>query len=203
MRCPSCSHENISGEDRCAQCLHTLHHVRLPKKKEDTIKDAMMSAPISELITGEDLLVAAPSDRIDKVVKIFQDQNKNCVVVYQNQKLVGILSNRDLLWKVAGQYKDLSKVTVEDVMTPNPEYVKPDDPIAFVVNKMAMGGFRHVPVTDDDGKPVSIILIKDVLAYLANRKHRPSDKEELAASKYKTEALPKPRPAKKNLKKKK
>ncbi len=171
MKCPACNFENIEGEDRCAQCLHTLHHAPIPKKKHDLIKDAMMSAPISELITGEDLLVASPSDKIDKVIKIFQEQKKNCVVVYQKKKLVGILSNRDILWKVAGKYKDMSKVTVDDVMTPNPEFVKADDPIAFVVNKMAMGGFRHVPVVDEAGRPLSIILIKDVLAYLAEREH--------------------------------
>ena len=95
-------------------------------------------------------------------------------MVYKNRKLVGILSNRDILWKVVGKHKNLSKVTVGEVMTPNPEYVMPDDPIAFAVNKMAMGGFRHIPVIQEDGKPVSIILIKDVLDYLAHRGHQES-----------------------------
>ena len=35
--------------------------------------------------------------------------------------------------------------------------------------QMAMGGFRHVPVIQEDGTPLSIILIKDVLGYLARR----------------------------------
>ena len=170
-KCPSCGYANIEGEDRCTQCLHTLHHVHIPKKKLDNIQSAMMSAPISELVTGDDLLVTTTSDTLDKVVKIFQEQKKNCVLVYKNQKLVGILSNRDILWKVVGKNKDLSKVKVGDVMTPNPEYVMPDDPIAFAVNKMAMGGFRHIPVIQEDGKPVSIILIKDVLDFLARRQH--------------------------------
>ncbi len=141
----------------------------MPQKKKDTIQTVMMSAPISDLITGKDLLVASPDDSIQKIVKIFQEQKKNCVLVYKNKKMVGILSNRDILWKVTGKDKDLSKVKVSQVMTPNPEYVGPDDPIAFVVNKMAMGGFRHVPVLQADGKPLSIILIKDVLGYLARR----------------------------------
>lgn len=137
-----------------------------------------MFAPIADLLTGEDLLVAAPSDTIDKIIKIFQAQRKNCVVVYKRKKLVGILSNRDLLWKVAGKYKDFSKVTVEDVMTSNPEFVNPDDPIAFVINKMAMGGFRHVPVLANDGSPLSIVLIKDVLGYLAIRERKkPAEKK--------------------------
>lgn len=183
INCPSCGHPNIEGEDRCAQCLHTLHHVHLPKKKFDNIRSAMMSAPISDLITGDDLLVTATTDTLDKVVKIFQEQQKNCVVVYKNRKLVGILSNRDILWKVVGKQTDLSKIKVGDVMTPNPEYVMPDDPIAFAVNKMAMGGFRHVPVIQEDGKPVSIILIKDVLDYLARREHQTPAKQTLPSSK--------------------
>ena len=76
---------------------------------------------------------------------------------------------RDLLGKVAGKHKDLSKVKAEEVMTANPEFVKAEEPIAFVVNKMSMGGFRHVPVLSADGKPISIVSIKDVLRYLAQR----------------------------------
>ncbi len=178
-KCPSCGYSNIEGEDRCTQCLHTLHHVHIPKKKLDNIQSAMMSAPISDLVTGDDLLVTATTDSLDKVVKIFQEQKKNCVLVYKNQKMVGILSNRDILWKVVGKQKDLSKVKVGDVMTPNPEYVMPDDPIAFAVNKMAMGGFRHIPVIQEDGKPVSIILIKDVLDFLARREHKNPPKQPL------------------------
>ncbi len=170
IQCPSCGHQNIEGEDRCAQCLHTLHQRDVPlPKKNDTIQSILLTAPISDLITGEDLLVASPDDSIKKIVKIFQEKQKNCVVVYRKKKLVGILSNRDILWKVVGKHQDLSKVTVEQVMTHNPEWVKASDPIAFAVNKMAMGGFRHIPVLNEDGTPLSIILIKDVLAYLAHR----------------------------------
>jgi CBS domain-containing protein len=170
INCPSCGFVNIEGEDRCAQCLHTLHQRDIPlPKKNDKIQAALLTAPISELLTGEDLLVASPEDTVQKIVKIFQEKKKNCVVVYKKKKLVGILSNRDILWKVVGKYPDLSKVKVADVMTYNPEWVKPNDPIAFAVNKMAMGGFRHIPVINEDGTPLSIILIKDVLGYLAQR----------------------------------
>ncbi len=170
ISCPSCGFVNIEGEDRCAQCLHTLHQRDIPlPKKNDSIQSVLLTAPISDLITGQDLLVASPSDTVQKLVKIFQEQKKNCVLVYSKKKLVGIVSNRDILWKVAGKTKDLSKVKVEQIMTPNPEFVQPDDSIAFVVNKMAMGGFRHVPVINEDGTPLSIVLIKDVLEYLSRR----------------------------------
>lgn len=171
IKCPACGYENMEGDDRCIQCLHSLMQRDLPRaKKDDMIQTVMMTAPISDLITGKDLLVASTTDTVEKIVKILQKENKNCVLIYKKKKLVGIISNRDLLLKVAGKYKDLSKVNAEDVMTYNPEYVTADAPIAFVVNKMALGGYRHVPVLQENGTPLSIIIIKDVLGYLSRRK---------------------------------
>lgn len=170
MKCSSCGFENIQGEDRCEQCLHSLMQRDLPRpKKDDSFQSVMMTAPIGNLVTGKDLLVASTTDTIQKIVKILQDEKKDCVLIYKKKKLVGIISYRDLLSKVAGKQKELSKIKAESVMTPNPEYVKGEDPIAFVVNKMATGGFRHVPVLQEDGTPLSIISIKDVLSYLSKR----------------------------------
>ena len=175
IKCPTCGFNNLEGVDRCGQCLHSLMQLDIPSpKKSDKFQSVIMTAPISVLLTGKDLLVASTADAVDKIVKIFQKEKKNCVLIYKKKKLVGILSNRDLLLRVAGKYKDLSKVKVETVMTPNPEYVRPDDPIAYAVNKMSMGGFRHVPVLREDGTPVSILLIQDVLSYLARRPKTPA-----------------------------
>lgn len=175
IKCPACGYTNTPEEDRCGQCLESLMVRDIKKiKKLDRLQQTMMKVPIADLLTGEDLLVASPSDTIQKVVKILQEKNKSCVLVYKKKKLVGILSNRDILLKVADPKQDLSKIKVEQVMTVNPEYVKPEDPIAFIVNKMALGGFRNVPVLQEDGNPISIILIKDVLNYLSSRsKNKP------------------------------
>ena len=171
IKCPACGSEYILGLDRCEQCLHSLMQTGLPKpKKDDKIQSAIMSDPVSVLLTGKDLLVSSPADTIQKVVRAFQKEDKNCVLVYDHKHLVGIISSRDLLWRVAGKYKDLSKVKVKDVMTPNPEWVKEEDPIAYVVNKMAMGVCRNVPVLAQDGTPYSIVLIRDVLSYLSRKR---------------------------------
>jgi CBS domain-containing protein len=111
--------------------------------------------------------VANVTDSLQKVVRTLQKEKRSCILIYEKKKLVGILSLRDLLRKVTGKLKDLSRVKVTTAMTPNPEYVKADDPIAFAVNKMAMGGFRHVPVLDAEGAPLSIISIQDVMSYLS------------------------------------
>jgi CBS domain-containing protein len=168
IKCPSCGFDNLEGEDRCQQCLHSLMQRDIPHpKKDDQFQQALLTKPVSELLTGEDLLVCSPGDTVQKILRTFQKFKKNCVLVYSRKKMVGILSNRDLSLRVAGRYKDLAKVKVEEVMTKNPGFVRAEDPIAFAVNKMAMGGYRHVPVLRADGTPVSILLIKDVLRYLS------------------------------------
>lgn len=167
--CPFCGHKNLPGDDRCKHCLHSLMQKSLPhtRRRGDTFQDALLNEPVSELLTGADLLVCSPDDTVAEILAIFQKEKKGCVLVYKKKKLVGILSNRDLLLRVAEVHRDLGKLKVEDVMTRDPGWVRPEDPIAFAVNKMAMGGYRHVPVLNADGTPVSILLIRDVLRYLS------------------------------------
>ena len=167
--CPFCDSENIEGEDRCSQCLASLMQTDLPEpEKDDDLQSTIMTAPVAELLTGKDLLVANKSDSISKIVKVLERTKKDCVLIYENKQLVGIVSLRDLLRKAPESSLDLDKASIETVMTSNPETIKPEDPIAFLVNKMSMGGFRHVPVLATDGTPLSIVSIKDVLGYLSD-----------------------------------
>jgi len=169
IKCPSCKHDNMQGVDRCEYCFYTLMQRDLPRpKKDDQYQNVMMTAPIADLITGVDLLVADTLDPLDKILKILQEQKKSCILIYHDKKLVGIISKRDFLKKAVG--KNISSLTAEDIMTRNPEFVRLDAPIAYAVNKMATGSFRHVPVIADDGTPISIVSIKDVLGYLSHRK---------------------------------
>jgi CBS domain-containing protein len=80
-------------------------------------------------------------------------------------RLVGILSERDLLMKVAGNRTNYGELPVTSLMTPRPECVALTDTLNFVVQKMDAGGYRHVPVLED-GKPVSIISARDMLRFL-------------------------------------
>jgi CBS domain-containing protein len=79
-------------------------------------------------------------------------------------ELVGILTERDFLSKVAGQpgYEDLP---VSRFMTPAPETVMPTDLLAIAIGKMDAGGYRHLPVVVG-GKPVGVISVRDILRHL-------------------------------------
>ena len=168
--CPSCGFENILGSDRCEECLSSLMETGMLKpKKHDKMQSLLMTAPVSQVSTDPDILVAEMSDPISKIVEMMSKKKKSCILIYWEGHMVGIISERRLLTHVALKKSDLDAVSAGEIMTRDPEVVKPSDPLALALNKMSLCRFRHIPVIDDDGKPISILSIKDVLVYLLQR----------------------------------
>jgi CBS domain-containing protein len=81
-----------------------------------------------------------------------------------DDRLVGIFTDRDAVVKAAG--KDLDAYKVRDFMTADPVVLRHDDPIALAIHKMAVGGFRHIPVIKD-GRPTGVVTARDVFHHLA------------------------------------
>ena len=90
IKCPSCGVDNVLGSDYCEQCFHSLMQRGLPKpKKDDRFQQAIMTAPVSELLTGSDLLVAKASDSVQKIIKVLQKERKSCILIYTKKKKNG------------------------------------------------------------------------------------------------------------------
>ncbi|MFQ5637917.1 MAG: cyclic nucleotide-binding/CBS domain-containing protein [bacterium] len=101
-----------------------------------------------------------------RAIEIMQENRIGCVCVVEDDKLTGIITERDILLRVIGCDCHIDNVKVEEVMTSNPEYLFQDDEIAYAMNRMHVGGFRHVPLTDLQGRPTGIISVKDIVAHL-------------------------------------
>jgi CBS domain-containing protein len=99
--------------------------------------------------------------------KLMQEEHVGCVLVVKKGKLEGIFTERDILMKIVASGKDLGKTKVEEAMTPDPETLEPDDILAYALNYMHLGGYRHVPVVDDRQHPVGIVSVKNIIDYLA------------------------------------
>jgi len=106
---------------------------------------------------------------IKEVIELLQKFSVGSVLILDEQgKVSGIFTERDCLLKVIGKEFNLNKTAITDVMTKNPETQKLDGTIAYALNLMSLGGFRHIPLVDDDGLPVGIISVKQVVDYLVN-----------------------------------
>jgi CBS domain-containing protein len=89
-----------------------------------------------------------------------------CLLVVRDGLLAGIFTERDLLTRVLALRKPLT-LTVGECMTPDPVTVNPKDPVRSAIRRMQSGGYRHLPVVDEDGRPVGILSAKRIVHYLA------------------------------------
>jgi CBS domain-containing protein len=77
------------------------------------------------------------------------EERIGAVLVVSAERLVGIFTERDVLKKLAGRFGDPS-TPVRDLRTEDPTSLHRDDAIVFALKQMHEGGFRHVPLLDDD-----------------------------------------------------
>ena len=87
------------------------------------------------------------------------------LVVDADGKLAGIFSERDLLLRVPDEAAKSGTQPLSEFMTPNPETVRLDDPLALALQKMDVGGYRHLPVVTD-GTPVGVISVRDLMRHI-------------------------------------
>ena len=86
------------------------------------------------------------------------------LLVCDGERLVGIFTDRDAVVKAAG--RRLDSFDVRDFMTPDPVVLRADETLAVAINKMAVGGFRHIPIVEGD-RPVGLVAARDVFRHLA------------------------------------
>lgn len=107
-----------------------------------------------------------PSQTVAEAVDLMRREGVGCLLVCQDGKVAGIFTERDLIRRVLAAAKPLN-MKVAECMTPNPVVVHPKDPIAVAVRRMVEGGYRHLPVVDEDGRLVGVISVKRIMHYLA------------------------------------
>jgi CBS domain-containing protein len=92
----------------------------------------------------------------------------DCVLVVDDGKLVGVFTSRDFLDEIAAPVRVPSEVVLADVMTPNPESLKRQHCVTHAINRMAVRGFRNLPIVDEDNRPVGLLRVWDVIEHLAD-----------------------------------
>jgi CBS domain-containing protein len=88
-----------------------------------------------------------------------------CVLVCRDERLVGLFTERDLLRRVLAAGRPLTS-SLADCMTTDLEVVRPKDAVASAVRRMQEGGYRHLPVVDESGRPVGVLSVKRIVHYL-------------------------------------
>jgi len=127
---------------------------------------AILSQPISELATLKPTVCVAPSVTVRVAIERMNQIKAGCVLVEQDGRLVGIFTERDVLTKVVGSGLNIDRTRIDSLMTRDPETLGPNDAVAYALNMMSVGGFRHIPLVVEDGRPVGVVAMRNVVDYI-------------------------------------
>jgi CBS domain-containing protein len=106
-----------------------------------------------------------PDDMVVKVAQLMQSENIGSIPVIENeqtQKLIGIVTDRDLALKIVAKGQDAKSTKVEAVMTRQIVTCRTGDDLQMALDAMAEHQLRRIPIVDDDDKIVGIIAQADV-----------------------------------------
>ncbi len=133
---------------------------------ERRIRGAILGESIATLNPPEPIALP-PTATLAEAIAAMNDRKTGCVCVVETGALAGILTERDLL-RLAQEELRPSEIPIGNVMTADPETLHPEDGIAVALNLMSAKGFRHIPVVDDDDRPVGIVAMRDIVRFIVS-----------------------------------
>jgi CBS domain-containing protein len=168
MVCPSCSFENMQGSDECENCGADLRTSDIPAPG-NVLEARLVSDHLGDLEAERPLSVHV-GDPLAEVVRRMQEARIGSVLVRDGDRVAGIFTERDALLKVAGS--SLDGRTVGEVMTRDPVMLREEDSVAVAIHKMAVGGFRHIPILHN-GEIAAIVTSRDIFRYVTGMMRDP------------------------------
>ncbi len=132
-------------------------------------------------MTSATITDAADDTLAEASARMWRKQTGSLLVM-ENERLIGIVTERDLL-RTVGEGKDPKSVTVRDVMTSQPVTIRPDLTLRAAAEIMFEKWFRHLPVTTDGGDVVGIISLRDLLTVVAEGLEEPENLQALTGHK--------------------
>ena len=122
----------------------------------------MFDQPVRSVMATEKCVTAAPETTVGKAAKLMARRKVGAVMVVEDQHLVGIFTERDVLFRVVARDLDPRIVRLAEVMTRTPQTVAPEKSFGYALLMMHEGGYRHVPVVEN-GKLVGVVSARDAL----------------------------------------
>jgi CBS domain-containing protein len=130
----------------------------------DLLREPLKALPVRQP------LVFSTSETVTEAMRAMQSEHRGCVIVTDDgtpsSKLSGIFTERDVLFRIVDQGRNPATLPLADVMTPDPEVLPVKSTVAHALNKMSLGGFRHLPVVDEDHRPAFVVSVRDIVGFL-------------------------------------
>jgi CBS domain-containing protein len=113
-------------------------------------------------VMSRNVRVIGPDDTVQQAARLMREEDAGVLPVGEGDRLVGMVTDRDVTVRLAAEGKDAARTRVREVMTPEVRYVFEDEHIGHVVDNMADQQIRRLPVVNRDKRLVGIISLGDV-----------------------------------------
>ncbi len=123
----------------------------------------MRVSDLRELKTSN-LITVAGDARASDAAKVMATADVGAVLVVENERIAGIFTERDLLKRIVAGDVRPDEVLVRDVMTTNVRTARAADAAIDCLEIMADGRFRHLPVVDEEDRPIGMLSQRDFAA---------------------------------------
>ena len=142
----------------------------------------MFSQPIRSIMERRKFVTALPTTTVREASELMAKKQVGAVLIVEGERLLGIFSERDAVFRVIARGLDPATTRLGEVMTPEPKTIKPNNTFGYAMTLMHENGFRHLPVVDE-GKPVGIVsartaLDPDLEEFICEERRRKHFKEE-------------------------
>ena len=117
---------------------------------------------VRSIVAGQTPITAAKTATVHEAALLMKQQGKGALLVVDGARLIGIFTERDIVFRVVASGHDPKSTRLADVMTPQPQTIHPNEPFLHALRIMHKGGFRHLPVVENDW-PLGIVSARDAL----------------------------------------
>jgi CBS domain-containing protein len=131
-------------------------HKRYKKLVDLKAKNLMSSPAITLPIT---------SSLNDVVETIYKEKIGSVIITDENNRIAGIITERDIIYAAAKGLFKREDVKVEHLMSKNVITINEDGSIYEAIDKMRAHNIRHLPVVDNQGRPVGLISLRDLIDF--------------------------------------
>ena len=131
------------------------------------IRGALLNDKVAVLGPAEPVCLRESATVQEAVERMLAHRQAGVLVVDADGRLIGIFTERDVLTRVVGQDRDSRRTALGEVMTRDPEALRPGDRVAYAVHSMSVAGYRTVPLVDVAGRPLGVVTVSDVIRWLA------------------------------------
>ena len=134
--------------------------------------DASLLRESVRVLPARHPLLFAPHHTATEAMRAMQKEHRGVVLVTEDgsaeTRVIGVFTERDVLFRIVDGGRNPMTLALAEVMTREPECVPVEANVAWVLNKMSVGGFRHVPVVDREGRPAFVVSVRDVVELLVD-----------------------------------